>query len=80
MSKQFTAQMKHAELKHVHITKDISVFCFRQSRMHGASYDWQQSRHRGLFWLPLPEIHCQVLYAINFNLLIKHFTLHCKVS
>lgn len=58
-----------------HITKDTSVFCFRQSCMYGASYDWQQSRHRGLIWLPLPEIYCQVLYAVNRNLLIKHFTL-----
>lgn len=59
----------------VHITEDMSIFCFRQSCMHGASYDWQQSRYRGLIWLPLPEIYCQVLYATNFNLLIKHFTL-----
>lgn len=65
----------HRAKNTAHTAADVSVFCFRQSRMHGASYDWQQSWHRGLIWLPLPEIHCQVSYATNFILLFKHFTL-----
>lgn len=43
--------------------------------MHGASYDWQQSRHRGIIWVPLPEIYCQVAYDIDFNIQIKFYNL-----
>lgn len=44
----------------------------RQSCVHGAPYDWQQSGHRRLVWIPVPQIHCQVrgtffLFQLGFS-------------